>query len=462
MLFNSWQYAVFLPFVWAAYWVLPQRHRIWVILAASYVFYGAWDWRFLGLILLSTLVDYSVGRRLSVTTAPKARRRLVVSSVVANLAILGAFKYSGFFVSSAARLLDQIGLESNLPVLSLVLPVGISFYTFQTMSYTIDVYRGHIEPERDLRYFAAYVAFFPQLVAGPIERAARLVPQLRNPPSRPRKSDFTSGMWLISTGLFRKIALADSVAPVVEEFFSNPGAYGFIGATIGVLAFAMQIYGDFAGYTAMARGSARLLGIELVENFHEPYLSRSVTEFWRRWHISLSQWLRDYLYIPLGGNRGSKVAVGRNLLATMFLGGLWHGAGWGFVLWGGLHGIYLMTERPWRNHLERRSASWHIWLIFLLVSLTWIPFRAPDFQTARNALSAFSTISLAVPGPDLSTLALVTIVVTLSFALDLHHDRLRKTMALRPLLAGCIAGSAIVFMIVVSGSEPTPFIYFQF
>ncbi|HSO50062.1 MAG TPA: MBOAT family protein, partial [Acidimicrobiia bacterium] len=385
MFFNSLAFAVFLPTVVGLYWIVPARHRTVLLLLASYVFYGWWDVRFLSLIVISTLVDFMVGRRLGITEDPRHRKRWLLVSVIANLGMLGFFKYWGFFVDSAATLLSSFGLEPNLPLLQVVLPVGISFYTFQTLSYTIDVYRRHLEPEASLTRFALFVAFFPQLVAGPIERARHLLPQLRNLPSTPRQIDWSGSSKLIVRGLFRKVVIADGLAPLVNEVFATPGRYGSITVALGVIAFSLQIYGDFAGYTDIARGTARLFGVDLMENFKAPYLSRGFSEFWRRWHISLSTWLRDYLYLPLGGSRGGRLATSRNVMLTMLLGGLWHGAAWGFVVWGGLHGVYLVVER-WvlrdRTKDGDKSRGLPVILVFAIVTLTWIPFRAGTLSAA--------------------------------------------------------------------------------
>lgn len=460
MLFNALVYWIFFPSVLLVYWLVPRRFRIWVVLAASYCFYGAWDWRFLGLIWASTLIDYVVARRLGATQVEGVRRRLLFVSVFANLGILGLFKYGGFFVDSAVEFISSFGLQANAPTLRIILPVGISFYTFQTMAYTIDVYRRDVAPEHDLRVFAAYVAFFPQLVAGPIERAARLMPQLREPQSRISGEDVKEGLWLIALGLVRKMALADTLAPVVDTFYSRPQDYGVLAACLAVVAFSIQIYGDFAGYTDIARGSARLLGVHLVENFRAPYLAKSVTEFWRRWHMSLSDWLRDYLYIPLGGNRGSRAVTGRNLMLTMVLGGLWHGAAWTFVVWGGVHGLILLLERRFASVNRRMATAW-AWITAIVVSLVWIPFRAPGFDAAAEALRSLTRMTLDVPGPPVSTLLLVTFAAATTVAIDVKHDTLRQTLTARPVLAGLAAGAATI-AIVIAGATATPFIYFQF
>ncbi|MEW6301892.1 MAG: MBOAT family O-acyltransferase [Verrucomicrobiota bacterium] len=345
MLFNSYIFWLFFGVVLLLYRRLPHRGQNVMLLVASYIFYGAWDWRFLSLILISTLVDYVAAIQIGKRKDARARKVLLGISCCANLGILGFFKYFNFFAQELTHLLSAIGLEFMAPTLDIVLPVGISFYTFQTMSYTIDVYRGRTQPLRDPLDFALYVAFFPQLVAGPIERSTDLVPQIVNPRTV-RASDFSEGLWLILWGLFKKVVIADNMAIIVNGLFAeNPRALSGPECWIAVYAFALQIYGDFSGYSAIARGVARWMGFHLSPNFLFPYFSATPSEFWTRWHISLSSWLRDYLYIPLGGNRGGMLITCRNLLLTMVLGGLWHGAAWGFVVWGLVHGLLLVGYR---------------------------------------------------------------------------------------------------------------------
>lgn len=354
MFFNSFEYAVFLPVVLVLYWTVLRKRQNSLLLVASYFFYAAWDWRFLGLLMLSTIVDFCVGRTLGTRNEAATRKRLVGLSLAINLGVLGFFKYFNFFAESFADFMGRFGLAPDTPTLKVILPVGISFYTFQTLAYTIDVYRRKKEPEQNLLDFAVYVAFFPQLVAGPIERAQRLLPQIKTPRTSINYEQIRSGLFLILLGLVRKVVIADSLAPIVNEAFRTADSAGAVTLMVGIVAFALQIYGDFAGYSDIARGSSRLLGIELMENFNQPYLSRNITHFWRTWHISLSTWLRDYLYIPLGGNRKGVSKTYRNLMLTMLLGGLWHGAAWTFVVWGGLHGLYLVVHRRVR-HITMRT-----------------------------------------------------------------------------------------------------------
>jgi len=340
VLFNTSSFVTFLAVVYALYLLLDHRRQNRMLLVASYFFYGTWDPRFLILILISTIVDYRCAIGIERANSDRVRKRYLFASVATNLTILGLFKYYGFFAGSLRALAIALGLELNLATLHVVLPVGISFYTFQTMGYTIDCYRRKILPERDFFTFALFVSFFPQLVAGPIERASRLLPQL----TRRRTITPTmlrEGVYLIALGYFQKVFVADNLARIVDPVFAPAAQPAGLDVLLAVYAFAFQIYCDFAGYSNIAIGVARCLGINLTENFRRPFFARGPMEFWRRWHISLSTWLRDYLYISLGGDRNGKRQAFRNMMLTMILGGLWHGAAWTFVLWGALHGLVI-------------------------------------------------------------------------------------------------------------------------
>lgn len=390
MLFNSYIFWAFFLIVLLGYRLLPHRGQNLLLLVASYVFYGYWDVRFLSLIFISTVVDYMVANRLHESEDPGKRKIWVSISIITNLGILGFFKYWGFFVSEANEFLMTLGFNSSLPVLSIVLPVGISFYTFQTMSYTIDVYRKHTEPVRNPLDFALYVSFFPQLVAGPIERSSHLIPQISNP-RRITSACWHEGIFLILKGLFLKVVIADNMAVIANAAFAKPvdsltGTEVFV----GVYAFAFQIYGDFAGYSAIAKGTARLMGFDLMWNFKNPYFSVSPSDFWRRWHISLSSWLRDYLYIPLGGNRQGSGKTFRNLMLTMGLGGLWHGAGWNFIVWGIYHGFLLIAYRMAGIKDDETSGLrkyLSIFLMFHLICISWLMFRATSLDQILGMLS---------------------------------------------------------------------------
>ncbi len=470
MAFNSVQYIVFLAAVVGVYGLLRRRGQNVLLLLASYVFYGAWDWRFLSLLWISTVTDYSVGRAMGGTEDERRRRRLLIISMAVNLGMLGVFKYFNFFADSAAALLDSAGLGADWPTLNVVLPVGISFYTFQTMSYTIDVYRRRIEPTNDPLAFAVFVAFFPQLVAGPIERASRLVPQFEARRSVAKGDDLGSALHLIALGLFKKVVIADAVAPHVDDAFGAAATAGWVTLLVGVIGFSLQIYGDFSGYSHIARGSARLLGIDLMVNFNQPYLSRNITHFWRSWHISLSTWLRDYLYVPLGGNRGSNLATYRNLMLTMLLGGLWHGAAWTFVVWGALHGIYLAVHRRLRSktgggELEtpRLRDVPMVLATFVGVSLTWIFFRAATFTKAWAYLTGIVTLR---PGEVARTAVWIVLpALAVSILIDVAQRRAARHEALMswPVpVRGLAYAAALVAFIVFSGDAPVPFLYFQF
>lgn len=463
MIFTSWTFGLFLPLVVIGHRLLRGRPRIWFLLAASYYFYAVWDPRFLILIWVSTVTDFVVAQRLLHATS--AQKRLLLGlSVGVNLGILGFFKYWNFFSDSAAVLLESVGLQANPGSLAIILPVGISFYTFQTLAYTIDVCRGRIEPESRLDVFALFVAYFPQLVAGPIERAERLIPQLADTRRVGTATDVRLGLWLIGRGLFRKLAIADAVAPYVETAFADPGSQSRLALVTGLVGFTLQIYGDFAGYTDIARGSARLMGVELIQNFRQPYHARSVTEFWRRWHISLSDWLRDYLYVPLGGNRMGRLATYRNLMITMLLGGLWHGAAWTFVLWGGLHGVWLTGERILgRARLHARSSAWTP-ITLGLVALTWIPFRAASFADSIEYLKGLilGGGSQEVSATAFSVVAVASMLAALVDRIEIAFGDDNPLLQRSPLLEGVAYGLAAIAVIVLSGTSTVPFIYFQF
>lgn len=474
MVFNSLQYALFLPVVFAVYWQLKRRGQNLLLLFASWLFYGLWDWRFLGLMWLTTAVDYLVGRYLAAHEDDRQRKRAFAISLGLNLVVLGFFKYFNFFIGSAVDMLDGLGIQANEPTLRVLLPVGISFYTFHGISYTFDVFRRDIEPADNILDFAVFVAYFPQLVAGPIGRAHIQLPQFEHDRPPLRWEQVKSGLALILLGLFKKVVIADAIAPYVNEAFARPGEQSWITLVAATWGFALQIYGDFAGYSDIARGSSRLLGIELPINFEQPYLSRNPTVFWRTWHISLSNWLRDYLYIPLGGNRGTDRTTYRNLMLTMLIGGLWHGAAWTFVAWGGLHGLYLCAHRYYqertgssRTH-NRPGRFTRVDIVpaivtFQFVCFAWIFFRAANFTQAFDVIQGIFTLqSGTVAAGFVPLLALVALI---SFTIDLTQ-RNREThtpmLALRPAVQGLLYGSFIVAIILFSGGEAVPFIYFQF
>lgn len=401
MLFNSIDFALFLPLVFIFYWFVTHRNlrlQNFLIVAASYLFYGWWDWRFLSLIIFSTVVDYLIGRGLSKEERKPKRKLLLWISIIVNLGFLGFFKYYNFFVDSFVDAFSFFGSEISGSSLNIILPVGISFYTFQTLSYTIDVYRRNLKPTEDFVAFSAFVCFFPQLVAGPIERATNLLPQFH----KKREFDYEmarDGMRQILWGLFKKVVIADNCAQFANEIFNNSADYNGSTLVIGAIFFTFQIYGDFSGYSDIAIGTSRLFGINLKKNFAFPYFSRDISEFWRRWHISLSTWFRDYLYIPLGGSRGSTAKVIRNTFIIFIVSGFWHGANWTFVVWGALNAVYflplLLTKRN-RKNLDRIPVRrfWlpsfrdgmSILLTFGMTVIAWIFFRADSISHAFSYL----------------------------------------------------------------------------
>jgi alginate O-acetyltransferase complex protein AlgI len=466
MIFTEFRFLIFFALVFLVRWSLRDltKQKLW-LLACSYVFYAAWDWRFLSLIWISTVVDYVVGIRLGDEVDARTRKLWITVSVVANLGILGVFKYFNFFAESLVSMLDFLGLPISYNVVHIILPVGISFYTFQTMSYSLDVYRGRLEPTRNFLNLALFVGFFPQLVAGPIVRASAFLPQLLKK-ARFQDVDFRSSMVLFLSGYFKKACVSDNIAPFVDRFFSAPDEFTAMSAWIATLLYAAQIYCDFSGYSEMAIATARMLGFELGENFNFPYLATSIREFWRRWHISLSTWLRDYLYISLGGSRGSELFTLRNLMLTMLLGGLWHGASWNFVIWGGLHGLALVVHRLWEPHGRRLpgviSHAIGFVLTFWWVNLAWIFFRAPDLSQAASISRSF--VLLTDSGPRSLGVGLPWLLAVLA-CLHLAGFLSQRSAWWRDLPGWVFAtGYGVLVGLALAFIHPSaqPFIYFQF
>lgn len=408
MLFNSIDFAVFLPLVFILYWFvfkdkLKQQNIL--LLAASYLFYGWWDWRFLSLIIFSTFVDYFVGRQLEKEEKQKNRKALLWLSVFVNLGFLGFFKYYNFFIENFTQAFSFFGHEISGNSLNIILPVGISFYTFQTLSYSIDVYRRKLKPTNDILAFAAFVSFFPQLVAGPIERATHLLPQFYIK-KKFHYSQGVDGLRQILWGLFKKVVIADYCAHFVNIIFENPQDFSGSTLVLGAVLFAFQIYGDFSGYSDIAIGTAKLFGFNLMQNFAFPYFSRDIAEFWRRWHISLSTWFRDYLYIPLGGSRGNLPLKIRNVFIIFLVSGFWHGANWTFIVWGGLNALYfipLLLTKNNRNHihivaensmLPSLKDGLRIFFTFILTTFAWIFFRAESIADAFDYILGILNMSL--------------------------------------------------------------------
>ncbi len=474
MLFNSLTFVVFFALVLAGFWTLKSWNaRKNLLLVASYVFYGAWNPPFALLLFLSSYVDFLLGLRMAKTPQGSGSRRgwLLVSLVV-NLGMLGFFKYGTFFLENLQWLLAQAGVVYQPPTMDIVLPVGISFYTFQSLTYTLDVYRGTLQPTRSLRDFAFFVAFFPQLVAGPIVRAADFLPQCEAPaPLRPGRMAW--GLFLMTLGLFQKVVLADTLlAGASETVFGHRGPLVPLDAWAGVIAFSGQIFFDFSGYSTCAIGAALCLGFSLVDNFRFPYAAIGFSDFWRRWHISLSSLLRDYVYIPLGGNRKGMARASINVLIVMFVGGLWHGAAWTFVAWGVLHGVYLVIERTLGGvfNAQRWSHAFLAKLVLVLatyvaVCVTWVFFRAADFPTAARILGAMAG-QIPVGDALLSTRELLQVAVVTTGLLTSHwclrDTTLEAALARWPAWLLTAAWALMACALILTQGNGNAFIYFQF
>jgi D-alanyl-lipoteichoic acid acyltransferase DltB (MBOAT superfamily) len=477
MLYNTFEFAVFFAIVLVTYWVVLRR---WVraqnifLLAMSYVFYGWWDYRFLSLVVLSSIVDWASGWMIGREKSIFKRRLYFLLSLGVNLGCLGFFKYYNFFAESLAASLASIGVQTNFATLQVILPVGISFYTFQTLTYTIDIYRGELKPIRDPIAFAAYVSFFPQLVAGPIERAADLLPQFIKE-RRVTRAEIQDGARQVLWGLFKKMVIADNLALQVDDIFANYAQLDGVTLWIGAFFFAIQIYCDFSGYTDIGLGTARLLGFDLKKNFDYPYFSRNIAEFWRRWHISLSNWFRDYLYIPLGGSRRGGTRTLFNLLLTFTLCGLWHGASWTFVVWGCFNGLLFVPLILTNRHkvdercvahdsvLPSLREAWAMFATFNLVLCGWVFFRAVDMPSALGYFAQFAKAPYL--GLDYSRYAFG---LWLSVGLLLVEWVQRRSehglqIARVPLVARyAIYFGLLLIMVEFSSREHVPFIYFQF
>jgi D-alanyl-lipoteichoic acid acyltransferase DltB (MBOAT superfamily) len=470
MLFNSYIFWAFFAFVIIIYWRLGHRGQNFLLLIASYVFYGYWDWRFLSLIAFSTIVDFIVAQNLVKETVQSRRKRWILISLCSNLGLLGFFKYFGFFSKEFAVMLESLGFYVSMPTLNIILPVGISFYTFQTLAYTIDVYRGKTKPTNNLLDFSVYVSFFPQLVAGPIERSKDLLPQIVNKRTFTR-GNFSEGLYHVLIGMFKKVVIADNMAPIVNQVFATPVSdLNGTEILIGVYAFAFQIYGDFSGYSSIAQGIAKWLGIDLSWNFRMPYFSRTPSEFWRRWHITLSSWLRDYLYIPLGGNRHGVFNTFRNLVLTMFLGGLWHGANWTFAVWGLAHGLILVVYHALEGVTKKVMIPGIIGkliaavIFFHLVCITWLLFRAENLtQAVAMFVQLFHSFSMT----EFSLYALGMLgffalpIVILELIIERSGDML-YVLRTHWLVQAIIYSYFIFMLIIFPPLTPQVFIYFQF
>ncbi len=480
MLFPTADFALFFFIVFCASWAAVARPdaRKLALLVASYFFYGYWDWRFMALLAVSSAINYTAGRAIAAWPGPRARKAALITAIGLNLAILGFFKYFGFFLESLGDIMVMAGLERDLPLLQIVLPVGISFFTFQGISYVVDVYRGEVGAAKSPLNLFLYISFFPQLVAGPIVRAAWFLPQLDETPELTRRA-LCFGLCLILLGLFKKMVIANYLATeLVDGVFIDPGGYSSLELLIAIYGYAVQIYCDFSGYSDIAIGVAALLGYRFHRNFDRPYRARSLQEFWRRWHISLSQWLRDYLYKPLGGSKYGRIATYRNLAITLLLGGVWHGAAWTFIVWGAIHGTALAVERAlreWRSgdaagpHTTGRGAwplaraAGQVLLTFHIVCLAWIFFRAEDFAGAFVYLRQLGRFSgdLVVVTPFLA--ALIGITLLAQFVPSNSVERLARQIEGVP-IAFLAAGFAVALLAIdlVAPEGTAPFIYFQF
>jgi alginate O-acetyltransferase complex protein AlgI len=479
MLFNSFQFLLFLPVILALYFATPQRWRWVPLLIASFYFYMCWRPEYVVLILFSACIDYVVAILLDKTAAKTARRLLLLTSLVSNLGLLFFFKYYDFFVNSLATVGSAFSYQPTLPVLSLLLPLGISFYTFQALSYTIDVYRQEREAEHHAGYFMLYLMYFPQLVAGPIERSTRLLPQLREYHAFSWDA-IKSGVRLVIWGLFVKMAVADRLAPVVDVIYNQPQAWSAGTLILGTIFFAFQIYCDFGGYSLIAIGCARMFGVDLMRNFAHPYLATNIIDFWRRWHISLSTWFRDYVYMPLGGNTGPRRRYLTNVMIVFLISGLWHGASWTFVIWGAFHGTWSILSRVTRDiraRIVNEQLSWApVWFLtlyrtlftFTMVCVGWIFFRAPTFADASAVLSGIFTgqpgTGQSLPFDERTMLAnwmLVGIVIAWDFY---GTGRLKFDVVTRAPVALRYAGALVLLLMFMMFANfgGHNFIYFQF
>ncbi len=478
MLFNSIEFAIFLPVVFIFYWFIVNKnlkHQNLLLLIASYIFYGWWDWRFLSLIIFSSAIDYWVGIRLKSEHDKTKRKALLLTSIFVNIGFLGFFKYFNFFAENFVTAFTLFGKHPDIISLKIILPVGISFYTFQTLSYSIDVYRRKFKPTKDIIAFFAFVSFFPQLVAGPIERATNLLPQFY----KKRYFEYdkaVDGMRQILWGLFKKIVIADNCARYVNDIFSNYSDYSGSTLLIGVILFAFQIYGDFSGYSDIAIGTARLFGFNIMRNFAYPYFSRDIAEFWRRWHISLSSWFRDYVYIPLGGSHGDTWSKIRNTFIIFLVSGFWHGANWTFIAWGFINACYflpLMLIKQNRKYLDNVAEGkilpsikefFQMGLTFFITCIAWVFFKAENIGNAFHYLRiTFSTSLLTIPSilPKKLILSIILFVIIEWVQRDKQHALQIESFKLPEVIKWSLY-YALIIIICTFGGTQQEFIYFQF
>ena len=479
MLFNSLVFAVFLPTVFAIYWILDKKASLRIqnffILVVSYIFYGWWDWRFLVLIMFSSVIDFISALKIERSEVRETRKKWMSLSLVTNLGMLGFFKYFNFFIDSAADMLNMMGLHPNVWSLRIILPVGISFYTFQALRYTIDVYRRELKATPNIVDFLAFVSFFPQLVAGPIERAAALLPQfyVRRKFELDKARD---GMRQMLWGFAKKLVVADNLAPHVQQIYNDPGKYDGFTLILGTIFFALQIYCDFSGYSDIAIGSAKLFGFKLMRNFAFPYFSRDIGEFWRRWHISLSTWFRDYVYIPLGGSHVSKARQLTNTMVTFTVSGFWHGANWTFIVWGFLNGLYLMPQMVRKNRVKQNSivAAGRLWIspleavqvmvTFVLTLIAWVFFRSASVGSAVHYFSRVFQGPFFTPGAHVAYTSAIVFGVALLVVEWFQRER-QHALEIQawPMPVRWAVYQVVVLVILTQGNfGSTEFIYFQF
>jgi len=469
MLFNSTEYLIFLPIVFILYWLLKSSYKNQnvLLLISSYIFYGWWDYRFLSLIIFSSFLDYYVGQKIEAAIRQQNKKHWLLVSLCSNLGLLAIFKYYNFFADSFASTMSTVGWEVNDLTLNIILPVGISFYTFQTLSYSIDIYRGQIKASKDIVGFFTFVSLFPQLVAGPIERASNLIPQIEN--KRILNTNLIkTGVFQIFVGLFRKVAIADNLGVYVDAVYGNYEVHNGTTLMLATVFYAFQIYFDFSGYSDIAIGSAKLFGFKFNRNFNLPYFSKTLTEFWRRWHMSLSFWLRDYLYISLGGNRKGIAITYRNLLLTMLIGGLWHGSSWNFVIWGGIHGLFLSLEKYTFSlfKIKTFNAFGYIYT-FIVVIIAWIFFRAPDLESASTivaTLFSFDFGSLFLGDINKFVNAIFLLIIGLFIDLRLFKSKISlEEYGVRfSVVRLSILVSILILILCLFYSTTENFIYFQF
>ena len=480
MLFNSISFAIFLPIVFSLYWLLRKKIKFQniLLLVASYYFYGCWDWRFMFLLAFSTFLDYYSGIKIEEATSKSLKKMWLIISVGINLGFLGVFKYYNFFADSFAEFLGNFGLNVHPWTLQIILPVGISFYTFHGLSYIIDIYKDRIKAERNIVDYSVFVSFFPLLVAGPIERATHLLPQIKKERVF-NYSQAVDGMRQILWGLFKKMVIADNCAIYANEIFSNPESQSGSNLVLGAIFFTFQIYGDFSGYSDIALGVARLFGIELLKNFNYPYFSRDIAEFWRRWHISLSTWFRDYLYIPLGGSKGGNWMRVRNTFIIFIVSGFWHGANWTFIFWGFLNALFIMpsillkTNRAnleivaYNRYLPTIREFFNIILTFSLTVLAWIFFRANSITHAFEYIGGIFKPSLfeipTLRKSALATLILVAFLLLIEWIGRRNNYGIEKLFLEKPRFVRWVFYAFVIMLIALFlQTEESPFIYFQF